>query len=108
MVQPTTPPSPATPAPEEAQPAQKIAVNITAPSHQKLVLQPTGQTLNASVDLDALMAKEEAQDTKDQPVEAPSTNTVISPAGAASDGAGAANSDQTEAASPDATQDIAL
>ncbi|MEO8785127.1 MAG: response regulator [Candidatus Saccharimonadales bacterium] len=77
----------AAPAAETAPaPQDKPAVNITAPSHQKLVLQPTGQNLSSSVDLDALLAKEEASDNQDKAVQTPSTSTVITPASGASEG----------------------
>jgi hypothetical protein len=97
-VEPSAPPAaiaPATP-PEVKSEVPKTAVNITSPSHQKLVLQPTDANLSPSVDLDALLAKEEAQNAQDQAVEAPTTSAVITPASGAStsDSAQAADSDK--------------
>ncbi len=50
-----------------------------APSHKKLVLQPTENALAPSVDLDALLAKEEAKETSDQAVATPQAAEVVKP-----------------------------
>lgn len=105
MVEPSAPPSSPQPAttPAETAPAPtaepKPAVNITSPSHQKLVLQPTDANLSPSVDLDALLAKEEAQNTQDQAVETPTTSAVITPASDAS------SNDSVDSASSDKPAD---
>lgn len=50
------------------------------PSHKKLVLTPTENALAPSVDLDALLEKENQKAAADQPVETPAANTVVTPA----------------------------
>ena len=54
--------------------------NMEAPSHKKLVLQPTENALAPSVDLNALLEKENLKDTSDEPAVTPASNTVITPA----------------------------
>ena len=80
----------APPAPETGGNAETVAVNVTSPSHQKLVLQPTENALQPSVDLNALLAKEETASAADQPVTPPATNDVISPAASPSTTTGCA------------------
>jgi hypothetical protein len=72
-------PTPATAAPESSN-------NLEGPSHKKLVLTPTENALAPSVDLNALLEKENQKESTDQPVETPATNTVITPATEAGDG----------------------
>lgn len=50
------------------------------PSHKKLVLTPTENALAPSVDLNALLEKENQKTAADQPVETPAANTVVTPA----------------------------
>jgi len=50
------------------------------PSHKKLVLTPTENALAPSVDLDALLEKENQKASADQPVATPAANTVVTPA----------------------------
>jgi CheY-like chemotaxis protein len=59
------------------------------PSHKKLVLQPTENATAPPVDLNALLAKEDAKEGTDQAVQTPAATSVITPQ---------TNSDSTPAA----------
>ncbi len=75
------PPPPTPPAGQDALSNPTAAVNVSsaadAPSHKKLVLQPTEEATAPAVDLDALLAKEEAKAS--EPAAVP-TSGVVTPA----------------------------
>ncbi|MEO5627925.1 MAG: hypothetical protein ABIQ89_03480, partial [Candidatus Saccharimonadales bacterium] len=62
------------PSPEANDPAKP-----EPPSHRKLVLTPTDSSINQPVDLNALLAKEEAKTSNVEPLPTPTTNTIIAP-----------------------------
>ncbi|MEI7683211.1 MAG: response regulator [Candidatus Saccharibacteria bacterium] len=59
-------------------PANATSIN-EAPSHKKLVLEPTDSSITQPVDLNALLEKESQKEISDQPVPTPATDSVISP-----------------------------